>query len=74
MSNEILNEKSAQILRLDANNAGFEEKNGFLAHPFEFVCVWQHCHIHRFQEFLPSPLKALVGLAYLHPLQQYNRR
>ena len=31
MSNEILNEKSAQILRLDANNAGFEEKNGFLA-------------------------------------------
>lgn len=31
MSNEILNEKSAQILRLDENNAGFEEKNGFLA-------------------------------------------
>lgn len=31
MSNEILNEKSAQILRLDANNAGFEQKNGFLA-------------------------------------------
>ena len=31
MENEIMNEKSAQILRLDTNNAGFEEKNGFLA-------------------------------------------
>ena len=31
MSNEILNEKSAQILRLDKSNARFEEKNGFLS-------------------------------------------
>ena len=31
MDNEIMNEKSAQILRLDADNAKFEEKNGFLA-------------------------------------------
>ena len=30
MENEIMNEKSAQILRLDKNNARFEEKNGFL--------------------------------------------
>lgn len=31
MENEIVNEKSAQILRLDTNNARFESKNGFLA-------------------------------------------
>ncbi len=30
MENEIMNEKSARILRIDANNARFEEKNGFL--------------------------------------------
>ena len=31
MENEIMNEKSARIVRLDKNNSGFEEKNGFLA-------------------------------------------
>ena len=31
MENEIMNEKSARIVRLDKNNARFEEKNGFLA-------------------------------------------
>ena len=31
MENEIMNEKSAQILRLDTSNARFETKNGFLA-------------------------------------------
>ena len=31
MNNEIMQEKSAQILRLDLSNAKFEEKNGFLA-------------------------------------------
>ena len=30
MGNEIMNEKSAQILRLDTGNARFEKKNGFL--------------------------------------------
>lgn len=30
MENEILNEKSAQILRLDSHNARFKKKNGFL--------------------------------------------
>lgn len=30
MENEIMNEKSAQILRLDTGNATFEKKNGFL--------------------------------------------
>ncbi|MBE6647090.1 MAG: DUF1854 domain-containing protein [Ruminococcaceae bacterium] len=31
MENEIMNEKSARIVRLDKSNARFEEKNGFLA-------------------------------------------
>lgn len=31
MENEIMNEKSARIVRLDKNNSRFEEKNGFLA-------------------------------------------
>ncbi len=30
-SNQIINEQSAHILRLDKNNTRFEEKNGFLA-------------------------------------------
>lgn len=34
MENEIMNEKSAQIVRLDKNNARFEEKNGFLSLTF----------------------------------------
>ncbi len=31
MKNEIMNEKSARIVRLDKNNSRFEVKNGFLA-------------------------------------------
>ena len=31
MENEIMNEKSARIVRLDKENSRFEEKNGFLA-------------------------------------------
>ncbi len=35
MENEILNEKSAQILRLDSQNARFKKENGFLT----LVCI-----------------------------------
>ena len=31
MENQIMNEESARIVRLDKNNSRFEEKNGFLA-------------------------------------------